>query len=132
MSTKSGIVIVAIPVDEFLETALNQTAMEEEYEFLNAKYRFKRLGRLKRYLGCYFHFCNNGDIGLSQKLLVEQTADTAGMDRFNPKITPYIDVVDYHARPEEGKMRPETITKFQNLVENSDFWPTAQVQTYVI
>lgn len=73
LTTKSGTIIAAIAVDDFLAAASTKAAMDEFYHFLNARYAVKRLGRPARYLGWYFHYSENGDVKLSQRLLIDQT-----------------------------------------------------------
>lgn len=107
---------MVIAVDDFLAAASTPAAMDELYHFLSKKYRVKRLGRPTRYLGWYFHYDHNGDIGLSQKILVDKTLADAGMEQGNPKYKPYLDGVDYHATPDEDEDMSHTAPKFKQLV----------------
>lgn len=72
--TKSDALIASIAVDDFLVAASTQAAMGEFFEFLNANFRVKGLGRPKMYLGWYFYYSDNGDVGLSQRLLRPYTS----------------------------------------------------------
>lgn len=114
--TETGVVIAAIAVHDFLATASTQEAMDEFYEFLNARYDVKRLGKPTRYLGWYFQYRKNGDIALSKQLLIDQTLAEAGMAGCNFKQTPYNEGMAYHAPAQEDEHKPETVTKFKKLI----------------
>lgn len=81
---------------------------------MNARYSVKRLVRPKRYLGWFFHYMGNGDVGLSQSLLIEQTLDAAGMTKCQAKKTPYVDGLAYHTPMADEN--PYTETKYEQLV----------------
>lgn len=60
---KSGSVIMAVAVDDFPATASTMEAMDELYSVLKEKYKAKRLGRPKQYLGWNFHY-EKGEVAL--------------------------------------------------------------------
>lgn len=116
LNSPKGRAIITIAVDDFSVTASTPQVMDEVYKFLNRRYSVKRLGKPNRYLGCYFHYSQNGDITISQTLLVEQTLADAGMEQCNSKRTPYPDGIAYHQPSDEDTAQPRTKTKYKQLV----------------
>lgn len=92
----AGTVIDEVAVNYFLVTAENAEEMEEFTAALKMKYDIKRLGRPKRYLGWHCHYEPNGSIALSQRLLIDQALNHAGMLDSNVKMTPYSNKIGYH------------------------------------
>lgn len=88
MKLKTGIVIMAIAVDDFLVTALTTTAMDAFHNTMFTKYKIKRLGRPRRYLGMHFHYDTDGSIAISQRLNIDKTLNDVGMVVANGKHTP--------------------------------------------
>lgn len=76
---QSGTVVAAIAVDDFLVAVEMPEAMDAFDKALRAKYKIKRLGRPQRYLGWHFHYQDDGSVELSQRLLIDQTLNDAGL-----------------------------------------------------
>lgn len=116
LTVSTGTIIMAIAVDDFLATASSPKAMDKFHNIMSTRYKIKRLGRPRRYLGCHFHYKLNGTIALSQLVHIDKTLNDAGMLRANGKHTPYPNNTSYHPPTPQDIELPERQENYMQLV----------------
>lgn len=113
---KSGTIVDAIAIDDFLFAAETKEAMDEFFQTMKERYDIKLLGRPTRYLGCHCHYEQDGSMALSQRLLIDKTLKHAGMLNCNGRHMPYPANTQYHVPDEEDVHKPETVPLYRKIV----------------
>lgn len=118
MEFKSGILIAAIALDNFLVTASTTKAIYDFQNVMKRKYQIKRLGKPKRFLGWYFQYNNDGAVSITQELLSDKTRADVGMLHVNGTRKPYSKEESYYAPTKGDVMLPEKTQEYQNIIGN--------------
>lgn len=88
--------LVALSSDDHIVTGTNQHNIDRYHHLLSSKYETKRLGRPTKYLGWHFTHFKNGNIGISQPLLIDKLVDSMGMTADTSSPTPYVSNMNLH------------------------------------
>lgn len=111
-----GTVIIAVAVDDFLDTASSEETMEEFYRVMETKYNIKRLGRPKTCLGWHFHYGADGGIAISEHLLIGKTLQDDDVMNANGRQTPYLPNIEYLPPTPDETFVVDTKQKYKQLV----------------
>lgn len=88
-AASAGPVLVAITVDDFLVTAPHTEQIAEFHKVLVQKYKVKRMGKPREFLGWSVSYGKDGEINIAQPALAQATLANASMSECNPRQTPY-------------------------------------------
>lgn len=110
--------IMAVAVDDFLAAASIMKAIDDFYDVVKTKFDIKLLGRPRRYLGRHFHYHKDGNIALSQRLLIDKTLKDGDMIHANGKYTPYTNDEAYQPPSDDDIVLLDTAPKYKQIVHD--------------
>lgn len=108
--------LVALSSEDHIITASNQNNLDEYYKLLASRYETKRLGKPEKYLGWNFKHFDNGNIGISQPLLIDKLVNAMNLNSSPPAPTPYLSNEYLHPPVEGEAPAPITASRYAEMV----------------
>ena len=113
---KKGATFVAVTIDDFIVAASKTSYLDTFHGELSAKYKVKRLGFPKQYLGWTTKRCPDRGIHVSQPAAIQALIGKTNMCHANGKHTPYVDGSNLHPPRKDETEAPVSAKKFQQIL----------------